>query len=225
MKLLGIETSSAAGSVALRLPEGIAVRTIATPREQTERLLALADELLADAGLTLRALDGIAFGRGPGSFSGLRVAAAVAQGFAAPSGVPLLPVSSLLCLAQGAFRTAGARRSLVCVDAHMGEAYWGEFEVRDGLAEPAGPERLGAPAEIAPAWAAGWTAVGDGLAAHRAALEALATSAERVLPDLKPAAEDLFPQAERDLAAGRAVGAAQALPVYLREHTAWRRSS
>jgi len=107
----------------------------------------------------------------------------------------------------------------------MGEAYWGEFEVRDGLAEPAGPERLGAPTEIAPAWAAGWTAAGDGLAAHRAALETLLASADRVLPDLKPAAEDLFPHAERDLAAGRAVGAAQALPVYLREHTAWRRSS
>jgi len=225
MRLLGIETSSSTGSVALRLPETIAVRTIATPREQTERLLALADELLTEAGLTLRALDGIAFGRGPGSFTGLRVAAAVAQGFAAACGVPLLPVSSLLCVAQGAFRTAGAHRSLVCLDAHMGEAYWGQFEVRDGHAEPAGPERLGAPAEIAPAWEAGWTAVGDGFTAHQAALAPVAAAADRVLPDLRPAAEDLFPQAERDLAAGRAVGAGQALPVYLREHTAWRRSS
>jgi len=225
MNLLGIETSSSAGSIALRLPDGIVVRAIATPREQTERLLALADELLTEAGLSLRALDGIAFGRGPGSFTGLRVAAAVAQGLAVASGVPLLPVSSLACIAQGAFRTAGAQRSLVCVNAHMGEAYWGEFEVLDGRAEPIGAERLGAPGEISSPWPSGWTAAGDGFAAHRSALEALAASAERVLPELKPSAEDLFPQAEIDLAAGRAVGAAQALPVYLREHTAWRRSS
>ena len=225
MNLLGIETSSSTGSIALRLPEGIVVRTIATPREQTERLLALADELLGESGLQLRALDAIAFGRGPGSFTGLRVAAAVAQGFAVASGVPLLPVSSLLCIAQGAFRAAGARRCLVCVDAHMGEAYWGEFEVVDGRAEPVGPERLSSPAEVAPSLQSGWTAVGDGFVAHRAALEGVVGSAERVLPELRPSAEDLFPQAERDLAAGRAVAAAQALPVYLREHTAWRRSS
>jgi tRNA threonylcarbamoyladenosine biosynthesis protein TsaB len=226
MKLLGIETSSALGSVALRLPDGIAVRTIASPREQTERLLGFVDELLAEAGLALRALDGIAFGRGPGSFTGLRVAAAVAQGLAVASGVPLLPVSSLQCLAQGAFRTAGVRRALVCVDAHMGEVYWGEFAVHDGRAEPAGPERLAAPVEVASAMATtGWTAVGDGFAAHPAALAAVASAAERVLHDARPLAEDLFPQAELDLAAGRAVGASQALPVYLREHTAWRRSS
>ena len=225
MKLLGIETSSSVGSIALRMPDGVAVRSIATPREQTERLLALADELLAEAGLALRSLDGIAFGRGPGSFTGLRVAAAVAQGFAAASGVPLLPVSSLQCLAQGALRTSGARRTLVCVDAHMGEVYWAEFEVRGAHAEPACPERLGAPADVAPPAQAGWTAVGDGFAAHAAALAAQAAAADRVLADAKPHAQDLFPQAERDLAAGRAVGAAQALPVYLREHTAWRRSS
>ncbi|HET8695856.1 MAG TPA: tRNA (adenosine(37)-N6)-threonylcarbamoyltransferase complex dimerization subunit type 1 TsaB [Gammaproteobacteria bacterium] len=225
MKLLGIETSSALGSIALRLPDGLAVRTIASPREQTERLLGFADELLAEAGLALRELDGIAFGRGPGSFTGLRVAAAMAQGLAVASGVPLLPVSSLQCLAQGAFRTAGVRRALVCVDAHMGEVYWGEFEVRDGQAEPLGPERLAAPAEVMPAVASPWTAVGDGFAAHAAALAAVVASAERVLPEARPLAEDLFAQAELDLAAGHAVGASQALPVYLREHTAWRRSS
>ena len=225
MKLLAIETSSSVGSVALSLPDRIEERTIATPREQTERLLRLTDELLAEAGLALRELDGIAFGRGPGSFTGLRVAAAVAQGFAAPSGVPLLPVSSLLCLAQGAFRTTGVRRALVCVDAHMGEVYWAEFEIRDGRADPLGPERLGAPAEIAPPAGAGWTAVGDGFAAQRAALEAAVAGAEGVLTGLNPAAQDLLPQARRDLEAGRAVAAAQALPVYLREHTAWRRSS
>lgn len=224
MKLLGIETSSAIGSVALRLPAGVLIRTLPTPREQTEQLIRLTDELLAEAGLALRALDGVAFGRGPGSFTGLRVAAAVAQGFALASGVPLLPVSSLLCIAQHAWRTQRVQHSLVCVDAHMGELYSGEFEQRGGVVEPVGAERLSAPAELMVPRAP-WTAVGGGFAAHREALAGAVAQAERVLPDVLPHAQDLLPQAARDLAAGRAVPPAAALPVYLREHTAWRRSS
>jgi tRNA threonylcarbamoyladenosine biosynthesis protein TsaB len=225
MRLLGIETSSAVGSVALQLPEGVVVRTLATPREQTEQLLRLTDELLAAAGISLRSLDGLAFGRGPGSFTGLRVAAAVAQGFAVASDVPLLPVSSLLCIAEGAWRTQRVGHAVVCVDAHMGEVYWGEFAQRAGVVEPLGPERLSRPAELVPPTAVPWAAVGAGFAAQRAALEGVVANAERVLPDVLPSAQDLLPQAARDLAAGRAVPPEAALPVYLREHTAWRRSS
>ena len=104
MNLLALETSSSVGSVALETPAGVVVREIATPREQTEQILARTDELLRLAGIALADLDGIAFGRGPGSFTGLRVSVAVAQGLAAVDGIPLLPVSSLLCLAQRAWR-------------------------------------------------------------------------------------------------------------------------
>ena len=128
--LLGIETSSPVGSIALCTPTGTLVREIATPREQTERLLALTDELLAAAGIGLQDLHGIAFGRGPGSFTGLRVSAAIAQGLSAASGVALLPVSSLLCLAERAWREHGSERVLVCVDAHMGEVYFAAAERR-----------------------------------------------------------------------------------------------
>lgn len=225
MKLLGIETSSTVGSVALRVADDVVTRTLATPREQTEQLLRLGHELLASTGLSLDALDGVAFGRGPGSFTGLRVAAAVAQGFALASDVPLLPVSSLLCIAQHAWRAHGVARALVSVDAHMGEVYWCEFEQRDGAPVPVGPERLGAPAEVVAPSGSPWTAVGTGFATPHAALQELAARADRVLPGLLPNAEDLLPQAARDLTAGRVVPPAQALPVYLREHTAWRRSS
>ena len=124
MNLLGLETSSTVGSVAVETPGGVLVREIATPREQTAQILALIDELLREAGIGLPDLDGIAFGRGPGSFTGLRVSVAVAQGLAAVAGMPLLPVSSLLCLAERAWREHGCERALVCVDAHMGEVYW-----------------------------------------------------------------------------------------------------
>ena len=227
MNLLGIETSGTIGSVALRTAAGVLVREIATPREQTERVLGLVDELLATAGTTLEALDGIAFGRGPGSFTGLRVCTAVAQGLSAGTGVPLLPVSSLLCLAERAWREWGCERCLVCVDAHMGEVYWAESARRDGVVRIVGPERLVAPADVAPLADAGWAAVGSAFATPGPglALAAPLAAAAQVLATLQPSAQDLFPQAERDLAAGRGIDAVAALPVYLREHTAWRRSS
>ncbi len=225
MKLLGIETSSSVGSIALRCGDETRVREIATPREQTEQLLPLIHELLAEAGVGLGALDGLAFGRGPGSFTGLRVAAAVAQGLALASSVPLLPVSSLLCLAQTAWRKERVARSLVCVDARMGEIYWAEFAASGGVLGAEGDERLGAPGDLLVPAKRPWAAVGDGFASYRETLAERIAAAERVLPDLKPAAEDLFPQGALDLAAGRSVTPGEALPVYLREHTAWRRSS
>jgi tRNA threonylcarbamoyladenosine biosynthesis protein TsaB len=224
MNLLGLETSSTVGSVALATPAGVRVREIATPREQTERILALTDELLTGAGLDLADLSGIAFGRGPGSFTGLRVAVAVAQGLAAVGRVPLLPVSSLLCLAERAWREHGCEHALVCVDAHMGEVYWAEAR-RQGQVVGILAERLGVPADVVVPQGRGWCAVGNGFASHAAGLAAVAKVAARVLPGLEPSAVDLFPQAQRDLAAGRTASAAEALPVYLREHTAWRRTS
>jgi tRNA threonylcarbamoyladenosine biosynthesis protein TsaB len=224
VKLLGIETSGRVGSVALSLDGRIDSREIANARAQTEGLLTVVDELLAGAGLEVADLDGIAFGRGPGSFTGLRVAAAVAQGLAAPARVPLLPVSSLLCLAQRAWRSERAERTVACVDAHMGEIYWGEFELRGGVVVAAGAERLGAPSELAPPSGQAWVAVGSGFAAQREALAPVLAKAQRVLPELEPAAEDLFATAAEALASGRATSPRDALPVYLREHTAWRRA-
>ena len=224
MKLLGIETSGRVGSVALAIDGRIETREIPTPREQTERLLPLVDDLLGAAAVTVASLDGIAFGRGPGSFTGLRIAAAVAQGLAAARNVPLLPVSSLLCLAQRVWRSERVTRTLVCVDAHMGEVYWAEFEVRDGAIRSAGDERLGAPSEVVAPTGAQWTAVGDGFAAHREALASVLAAATRELPDVEPAAEDLFPAASAALMAGTISLARDALPVYLRGQSAWRRN-
>lgn len=226
MNLLAFETSGRVGSVALETSLGVELREIATPREQTDRLLALTDELLAGAGLELDALDGIAFGRGPGSFTGLRVSVAVAQGLATATGVPLIAVSSLLALAERALRASRCERALVCVDAHMGEVYFAIAERRAGAVEIVGDERLGAPADVA-ALSPGpaWCAAGSGFTAHAAALADVARAAAVVLPELEPSAPDILPRAKRDLAAGRVTAPTAALPVYLRDQTAWRRSS
>jgi tRNA A37 threonylcarbamoyladenosine modification protein TsaB len=107
----------------------------------------------------------------------------------------------------------------------MGEVYWAEFAVQDGVAEIVGAERLGPPAGVAAPPGEGWFAVGNGFAVHAEALAAMASAAARVLPGLVPSAADLFLKARRDLAAGRGVAATAAYPKYLREHTAWRRTS
>jgi tRNA threonylcarbamoyladenosine biosynthesis protein TsaB len=223
MKLLGIETSSERGSVALLAGTEVFERTIATPREQTGQLLEWIRELLAARSCALEELDGIAFGRGPGSFTGLRLATAVAQGLALTTGVALLPVSSLAALAQGAWRTAGVEHALLAVDARMGEIYCGEFRIANGLAAPLRPERLLAPGDLAAPGPPGFTAIGNGFAVYSAALAGVRARAAGVLPNLEPSARDLFPFAAADLAAGRVAAVEHALPTYLRDETAWRR--
>src|SRR6185503_17754556 len=177
VNLLAFETSSTLGSVTLETAAGLTVRELGIPREQTERLLSVTDELLVAAGIELRSLDGIAFGRGPGSFTGLRVSVAVAQGFGLASGVPLLPVSSLLCLAERAWQEARCERALVCVDAHMGEVYWAHAALRGDEVEIVGDERLGAPGDVAPPEASPWCAVGNGFAAYAESLAGVARAA------------------------------------------------
>jgi len=221
MRLLALETSSEEGSVALADGADAEQRGIATPREQTEQVLPLVQGLLRDAGLSLRELDGIAFGCGPGSFTGLRVAAAVAQGLGLAADLPLLPVSSLAAMAQGAWRTHELTRSLVCVDARMGEVFWGAFEIREGLAEPLVPERLSEPGALA--WEGGgeWGAVGGGFQAYEDLLAPLKSQATIVLGSLGPKAADLLPRARAELLAGRGQSPESATPVYLRGENAW----
>jgi tRNA threonylcarbamoyladenosine biosynthesis protein TsaB len=223
MKALGIETSSARGSVALAIDGDSRERTIATPREQADKLLELTSELLGEARLELGDLDALVFGRGPGSFTGLRVAAAVAQGYALAAGVPLYPVSSLAALAQRAWRERGIEHALVCTDARMGEVYAGEFRVAAGVAVVIRAEELVAPAALRVPDAHGWAAVGDGWRAYAADLAPLRDAASAVLADLEPLARDLFALAAADVVAGRATPFERALPVYLRESSAWRR--
>lgn len=223
MKLLAFETSSDVGSVALTDGEAVWEDCIETPRQQTARLLPLAQELLAEAGFEFGDLDGVTFGRGPGSFTGLRVAAAAAQGLALASGVPLFPVSSLAVTAQGLWRTRGAQACLVCVDAHMAEVFWGSFETNQGLARPVGPERLTEPAAVT--WESGpeWIAAGNGFAVYETVLGPVAAAAETIVADARPQARDLFPQASVDYANARGEPPENATPVYLRSEAAWQK--
>ena len=225
--LLAIETSSSTATIALARGDAIAERTIETPRDQSGLALGIIAELLDGAGIGLADLDALVFGQGPGSFTGLRVAAAIAQGLSLGSGRPLVPVSSLAGLAQRALTGHGGgdgvSRVLCCVDAHMGEVYSASFALVDGLAVALAGESIGAPAAVRPPDAP-YLAVGDGLAAHAAALQAVVAGANASDAALFPRARDLLPLATARVERGDFVPLESALPLYLREADAWRAS-
>jgi tRNA threonylcarbamoyladenosine biosynthesis protein TsaB len=179
------------------------------------------DALLSEAGVSLGQLDALAFGRGPGAFTGVRIAAGVIQGIAFGADLPVVPVSTLAALAQHGL-DAGAARVLAALDARMDEVYWGAFEAdAEGLAVAAGPELVIAPDAVPVPEGGDWGGVGAGWGAYGDLLRArLGDHVNAVDPDVYPDAAQVARIAVRDFAAGLAVSAEQALPVYLRDKVA-----
>lgn len=218
MKLLAIETSTEACSVALDLDGDVRERFAMSPRAHAERLLPWVEEVLGEGGVELPELDAIAFSRGPGSFTSLRIGIGVVQGLAWGAALPVVPVSSLQTTAQAAL-AAGVGRALVALDARMGEVWTGRFEGVDGLMCPAGPERVCPPETLAQEPVQGWSGVGNGFE-RCAALQALNESMASVHPGIWPRAACLLPLARAWLREHAPLPASQAQPVYLRDKVA-----
>ncbi len=127
-RILAIDTATEACSVALWNNGEVQALFELCPREHTQRILPMVQQILASSGLSLQQLDALAFGRGPGSFTGVRIGIGIGQGLALGANLPMIGVSTLQTMAQGAFRLTGATRVLAAIDARMGEVYWGEFE-------------------------------------------------------------------------------------------------
>lgn len=143
MKLLALDTSSLACSVALQVDDEIFDRHEEQAREHTRLLIPMIVETLRQGGVALAELDAIVLGNGPGSFIGMRIAASVAQGLAFGAGIRIVPVSSMLAVAAEAMTDPGATHVAVCQDAHMNEVYLGLYRCSDsGLPLIVGAERL-----------------------------------------------------------------------------------
>lgn len=216
MKLLALETATEACSVALHIDGRVIARFRHAPRLQTALLLPMIEEVLAEAGIALGALDALAYSRGPGAFTGVRIAAAAVQALALARELPVVPVSSLQTLAQGAWRVHGAPRVLAVFDARMDEVYAGLFALQGGLMRPVDDEHLCAPTMLPAALCGECFAAGNGVAAYEDALRAqcVFTGCDTTL---FPAAEDLLPLALEALAEGGGLPPERALPVYLRD--------
>jgi len=220
MNLLAIETSTEACSVALVHGQEVIARSELAPRRHAELALPMADALLAEAGLGRHALDAIAVGRGPGAFTGVRLGVALAQGMALALDRPVVPVSSLAALALEAPEDEAA--ILAVIDARMGEIYAACYR-RDGNGGLVAldEERVCAPEALVLPQAPAWNVVGSGWTTYADVLRG------RLTGELVRAEGERYPQARhvaelavREYAAGRAVSAELALPVYLRDKVA-----
>lgn len=213
MKILAIETATEALSVALLVDEMLHAHHELAPRRHGELLLRTIDELLKATRLALSDLDAIAFGRGPGAFTGVRIAVSAAQGLAFGAQLRVVPVSTLAALAQDSLNT-GAPRVVAAIDARMGEVYAGAFTAdADGLAVPAGDEYLGPAAGFAPPPGA-WFGAGTGFGAYPGGFQFELADSD---PTALPTAAAVARLAAREVAHGRTLAPEQAAPVYLRD--------
>jgi tRNA threonylcarbamoyladenosine biosynthesis protein TsaB len=227
MKILALDTATENCSAALLIEGELRATEELIGRGHAERILSMIDALLREARVRLTDLAAIAFGRGPGSFTGVRLAASVTQGLACGSGLGVVPVSDLRALAQRAFELPAApQRVLVCSDARMHEVYWGCFErAPDGFARAVNEERVSGPAQVV--LPVTWTdavapvaGVGSGFASYPQLTAALSASVSIAGTTLLPRAAEIARLAVPEVAGGRVFRPEQALPVYLRDDVA-----
>ena len=222
--LIVLDASSSFCSVALVRGDQSFELTELQPRRHAQRLLPMVDELLAAQGVARRELQGVAFGRGPGSFTGIRIAISVAQGISLGLDIPVYGFSSLAAVAQQVMMTQAAPRVMVVMDAHMGEVFWGAFELRDGLAVAVSVEQVGSPERCAADLAQfDGVLAGNGLTVTGVVNDELRTRAVGILETVEPLAGFAVPLVSSAWAHGEFAGADQYAPVYLRDSVAWKK--
>ncbi|MGB6976647.1 MAG: tRNA (adenosine(37)-N6)-threonylcarbamoyltransferase complex dimerization subunit type 1 TsaB [Gammaproteobacteria bacterium] len=225
MKILAIETSSDACSAALWHDGQNEEQYRLAPMQHTELLLPMIEALLSAAKISLTQLDALAFGCGPGSFTGLRIAASVVQALGFTLNLPVVPVSTLQTTAQGAYREWGAKNILVAFDARRGEIYWGVYRLMDGFMQAVIPDHLSAASQIPVIdETVLWLGVGDAWEIYADLSPALAEKLSQIEANFKPHARDVAELAKTLFAAGKYVTAEHALPVYLRDANLWKKS-
>ncbi len=225
-RILAIDTATEACSVALLNKEKVTAHFELCTREHTQRILPMVQTLLQQEQTTLAGLDALAYGRGPGSFTGVRIGIGIAQGLALGAGLPVVGISTLKTMAQSAWRLQGASRVLAAIDARMGEVYWAEYQ-RDEQGIWQGEETE---AVLKPEYALQrmtaltgcWAMVGTGWKAYPQLTEASVLELHSTAVEL-PCAEDMIPLAVADILAGKTVPVAQAEPTYLRNEVTWKK--
>src|SRR3974390_3096372 len=199
MNLLAIDTSTDSCSVAASRGEALFSRSEPALQRQAERVLGMVEELLAESRLGLAQIEGIAYGEGPGSFPGLRLAGGVTQGLARARGVGGVGVGSLLTLAE----ECAGEKVIACIDAHMGEVYHAAYVKDGGIWEEVHAPGLYKPGAVPLPWGRDWTGCGDAFAAHRDRLASrLGGRVSVIRPEASPSARSVLKLAIPRFAAG-----------------------
>lgn len=224
-RILALDTTQATCSVALHVDTELWEASVQTPRQHTKQILPLVDQVLTQAGVALKDLDAIAFGRGPGSFTGLRIACGVAQGLAFSTGLPLIPVSSLAAVAVAAFeQQPQAEYCLASFDARMNQVYGGFYQ--QGSPEPllVGEEWVTEPENIhIPDAITTTIAAGSGLSFVETMPQSLQANLQAVAVDTDVEAKYLLPMAVAAWQRGETVAPELAEPAYVRQQVAWKK--
>ena len=221
MKILALDTSTELCSVALWLDGELLVREEVAGQRHSELILSMVQGLLTEAGTDLESLDGIAFGEGPGSFTGLRIGCGVAQGLAFGADLRVAGVCTLLAMAEA----SGATRVISCLDARMGEVYHAVYEKNGNDWRSCSAPGLSA-AQDAPELAGEqWTGCGNGFAAYGETLrDRYAGQLESVMPAILPHAADIARLGAAQFLRGHGRDAADAAPLYIRNRVALKTS-
>jgi tRNA threonylcarbamoyladenosine biosynthesis protein TsaB len=217
MNILAIDTSTDFCSAALWRDGRLVEREAAAGQSHSTLLAAMVDAVLAEAGLTISKLDGVAYGEGPGSFTGLRIACAVAQGYAYAAGIPVAGIGTLHAMAAA----CGATPVVCCLDARMQEVYHAAY-VREGeVWRAVSPPQVCAPAAVPLPEGGGWTGCGSGFAVYGDVLRRrMGAALTAVCPDIYPHARDIARLAVPLFAAGLGLPAEHAAPIYIRDKVA-----
>ncbi|WP_421849611.1 tRNA (adenosine(37)-N6)-threonylcarbamoyltransferase complex dimerization subunit type 1 TsaB [Marinomonas sp.] len=226
--ILALDTSTPACSVALNI-DGVVLEDFRmAPRLHNDLILPMVDQILSQAGLALSDLDAIAFGRGPGSFTGLRISAGVVQGLAFGADLPVIPVSTLAALALEGFQKTGKNNWLAALDARMGEIYMGGYSVNKDAGcyeiESLIDECVAKPSELS-AFSTGFDGVGSGWCYEDVLTPLLPTPPDHILTDLAPRAACIAELALLQFKKGEMVAAYDAIPTYLRDEISWEKQA
>lgn len=218
MRILALDTSTAWLSVAVFDGRAVSVVREHAGNASSERILPLVSRVLAEAQVPLTELAGIAYGAGPGSFTGIRIACGVVQGLAYGAGLPVFGVPTLAAIAHTAWRTHGSERVIACLDARMQEVYVASYAHNDNGWARIGDLQVRKPDDVALPHAGTWHGAGDGFAAYPAlaARLGLVDAYASTFPDAQAIAELAWPH----LAAGEGLPAADAQPLYVRHRVA-----
>lgn len=222
MKILAIDAATEACSVALQIGNETLGKFELAPQQHSQKLLPFVDEILAQAGVKLGQLDAIAYGQGPGSFTGVRIGVSVTQGLAFGADLPVVGISSLATMAQQAISQLQSEQVVTAIDARMSEVYFAVYQNNQGLAELNAaeivrkPELLEASTDLNSA-----TAVGTGWQTYNDILQQkfACQNSEILLPN----AEFMLPLAQAELAAGKGQSAEFAQPNYVRDEVSWQK--
>jgi len=220
MKILAIETATEACSAALEVDECCIQRFEIAPRQHTQLILPMIDELLAEANIQIRDLDAIAFGQGPGAFTGVRIAVGVIQGLAFAHKIPVIPISTLAALAQ---HFAGEHDAVAAsIDARMQELYWGLYQKDEsGIMQLVLEEKVCSPSECSLPTEVSWFGVGSAWETYAEELQSRFNhNLLGVKANALPAAEDVITLAKVAYKEGKAIPVEAATPVYIRNKIA-----